>query len=168
MRINKRGKRTIVGLALTLAVTAATAVPMWADNPNNYQTNVTYTVEDSYTLSIPETVTLSKNGTMSMPISVTAVNIAAGKELQVKVDSGITNGSLILDDGSGNTVSLQVSLFKGGDRISNETVVAKFQGQNLTPMNGTGTLYFSETDNVNAGSYTGVIAFTAVVATTNI
>ena len=89
-----------------------------------------------------------------------SINVEPTKKVDVKVKSGITNGNVTLDRANSSDITTStVSLTSNGQGITNNEVVATFQDQATTPIQG-GKLYFSGLDsNLNAGTWTGSIVF---------
>ncbi|MDO4340358.1 MAG: hypothetical protein Q4C91_20085, partial [Eubacteriales bacterium] len=159
MKTGRRMKMA-VGIAAAGMVMAA-ALPAAAEE-NNTMT-VKYTEASTYTLKIPETVTLKENEVVTASVGLSAINVGANEAVGVRVKSGISGGKVTLTDENDatNTVSSTVSLTEDvSTGIKDNEVVAVFAGTSTTAVEG-GTLYFSELGNVSAGTYSGTIVFEA-------
>lgn len=161
-------KRLVMGI-MSAALMAGMVLPVHAENTTGGSMDVSYTEENVYVISIPQSVTLQQGtGTTSEQITGTSINIAPNKEVQVKVSAGIDNGavSLTLDGGTdADKVTSKVSLTSGGTGIDSSTVVASFSGQSKDPAAGTGILYFAGLpEDMKAGTWKGQITFTVSLA----
>ncbi len=153
---------------LAVGLIAAAAVPAYAIEDQTGEMKVSFKKAASYELNIPATFLLNEVTDSSKAIGVRSINLPTDKKLQIKVSSGIENGKVTLEDESDatNTCSSTVSLEKGGTGIDANAVVAEFEGMSRTATYG-GTLYFTKLENVQAGSYSATIVFTASVVDKN-
>lgn len=123
-------------------------------------TDVIYTQGNNYTISIPKTVNLKQGEEVNTQIQATQMNVSPTEKVQVSVNSGLTNGQVILthDNGTDQTTS-KVSLTSNGTAINNNSVVASFESQDLNAKEG-GTLYFAGlANNLKAGTWKGQMTF---------
>lgn len=121
--------------------------------------SLTYISAPTYTVTIPEKVTLGET------VTVSADNVVVERGRQVEV--GLTgtsgeNNSFTLESKEGATISYTVQ--KDGDTVSvGDTVLAV---NPETESSGQADLYFVEPDNTNitySGDYTGTVTFTVSV-----
>lgn len=165
-----RGSKKWIGVTMAAVITGSMAVPVMASGSSeptepeaeNTQLKVGYTEASTYTLSIPAEVTLTEENEVTETISLSAVNVSTTQKVQIKVNSGISDGKVTLTDeaDSDNKQYSTVSLVSGGAGIEDNAVVAEFVGTSTAPTTG-GTLYFSALGEVPAGTYSGTITFTA-------
>lgn len=171
MKKNRLTKKAWAGMIVGAAM--LTAMPVCAvENESEKEMPVEYSQDTTYTLSIPQSITLSATDSeKATSIGVSAVNTTPTEKVQVTIKSGITNHQVELsreNDDSTKVVST-VTDYQGSE-VSNETVVAEFQDMSTTPVAGadTNVLNFSavkdsENGTVKAGSYSGTIVFEAKV-----
>lgn len=150
-------KKKIVSSATALLLVGAMALPVHAEEKT---TQVSYTEDNTYEVNIPATLKLERNVEKELNISMVSMNVEPTKKVEVKVNSGITDGAVTLTrQNATNTTTSKVSLTSGGKEITDNQVVAAFQDQATAPTQG-GTLYFAGLDsNLNAGTWTGNIVF---------
>ena len=121
---------------------------------------VTYRQPNAYKITIPSSVDLSA-GETSNKIEVKDVNLEPGKEIKVKISSGVNaNGVIELSrEQDTNTKAVTtISTSKGGNGIALNTDFVSFT------TNGEQTLYYSaieakDGEQIKAGSYKGQIVF---------
>lgn len=166
-------RKMLVGMmSALLAVGMAVPVGATSSDPND-SLDVEYTLNSSYTLSIPETVTLTADGG-SATVGVDAVNTTPTEKVQVKISSGINESNqvtLTRSNDSRNTTVVSEVTDSNGNKLSDGSVVAEFQDTETKAIDGAygdGTLNFGEIadsngETVKAGSYTGTIVFEASI-----
>ena len=172
MKKNRLTKKAWAGMIVGAAM--LTALPVCAVENEEKDMPVEYSQDTTYTLSIPQSITLSATDSkQAASIGVSAVNTTPTEKVQVTIKSGITNHQVELsreNDDSTKVVST-VTDYQGSE-VSNETVVAEFQDMSMTPAAGadTNVLNFSKVvdgedsqNTVKAGSYSGTIVFEAKV-----
>lgn len=130
--------------------------------------SVNYKEPNTYTVSIPKSIQLSKNGNTPNDVKIMAsdVNIEPKGEIKVSIISGIENGILNLDRKDDTSTKVQTTVTANGiaDPITTNTVIATFRGDHGETVTG-GTLAFSKVTNVGndatikAGTYTGTVEF---------
>lgn len=156
-------KKKIMAGIMSAMLIAGMAVPVSAADQTNQNgnTTVTYTQENSYTVSIPAT-TLSSTAQTSQTVSATSVDIAPGYCLQVTIQ-GIEDGKVTLtrSDERATTTATVSTDADGLSIIDRDTVIAEFTGNSTAFANGTtGMLYFSAiSSGTRAGTYTGTITY---------
>ena len=150
-------KKKVVSSTIALLLAGAMALPVHAEEKT---THVSYTAGNTYTINIPATLELEPGVEKTLNIGMDSINVEPTKKVDVKVKSGITNGNVTLDRANSSDITTStVSLTSNGQGITNNEVVATFQDQATTPIQG-GKLYFSGLDsNLNAGTWTGSIVF---------
>ncbi|MBV3116681.1 hypothetical protein KSU88_06685 [[Clostridium] innocuum] len=150
-------KKKVVSSTIALLLAGAMALPVHAEEKT---TQVSYTAGNTYTINIPATLELEPGVEKTLNIGMDSINVEPTKKVDVKVKSGITNGNVTLDRANSSDITTStVSLTSNGQGITNNEVVATFQDQATTPIQG-GKLYFSGLDsNLNAGTWTGSIVF---------
>ena len=170
MKKNRLTKKAWAGMIVGAAM--LTALPVCAVENEEKEMPVEYSQDTTYTLSIPQSITLSATDSeKATSIGVSAVNTTPTEKVQVTIKSGITDNQVELsreNDDSTKVVST-VTDYQGSE-VSNETVVAEFQDMSTTPVAGADTniLNFSavkdsENGTVKAGKYSGTIVFEASV-----
>lgn len=167
-------RKILVGMMSALLVVGM-AVPVGATGNDN-SLDVQYSLGSSYTLSIPETVTLSASGG-SATVGVSAVNTTPTEKVQVKILSGINESHQVTltRDGDQTTTVVSEVTDSNGSSLGNGSVVAEFQDMSDEAIDGDygdGTLNFgaiadSNGETVKAGSYTGTIVFEASIVARN-
>ena len=167
-------RKILVGMMSALLVVGM-AVPVGATGNAN-SLDVQYSLGSSYTLSIPETVTLTANGG-SATVGVSAVNTTPTEKVQVKILSGINESHQVTltRDGDQTTTVVSEVTDSNGSSLGNGSVVAEFQDMSDEAIDGDygdGTLNFGEIadsngETVKAGSYTGTIVFEASIVARN-
>lgn len=150
-------KKKVVSSTMALLLAGAMALPVHAEEKT---TQVSYTAGNTYTINIPATLELEPGVEKTLNIGMDSINVEPTEKVDVKVKSGITNGNVTLDRANSSDITTStVSLTSNGQGITNNEVVATFQDQATTPIQG-GKLYFSGLDsNLNAGTWTGSIVF---------
>lgn len=150
-------KKKVVSSAMALLLVGAMALPVHAEEKT---TQVSYTEGSTYEVNIPATLELERDVEKKLNISMDIINVEPTKKVEVKVNSGITDGAVTLTrQNATDTTTSTVSLTSGGTGIGNNEVVAAFQDQTTVPTQG-GTLYFAGLDsNLKAGTWTGNIVF---------
>lgn len=160
----KKSLAFVLSLALTLSLSATA----FADNINQDtaeqtgSTNVTYTVNPGYTVTIPEKVTINE-----APVTVSANDVITDKGSQVVV-------KLTATDGTDNAFTVKTAedavlnyTVRSGDTVINigDTVLAVNPDDTTadTLANGSADLTFSLADGETvkySGTYTGTVTFT--------
>ena len=141
-----------VAMLFSLSVTAFAAVDQDSQDPNGAM-NVTYTVAPTFTVTIPASVTLGEDATIS------AENVVVPKGKQVEVSIAEANGfKATTPEGAEITYTVK----------NGETAVA--EGETVLAVNpkdgktGSTTLSFVAPETIQyAGTYTGTVTFTVAV-----
>lgn len=164
MKKSRLARKMITGITAA-GVMALGVMPVCAEDAKTDSMSVEYTKASSFMLNIPLNVGLSERREVeSLPIGVSQINVGTKEKVQIKVSDGISNGQVSLKDkkDEDNIVKSTVSLQSGGTQISDNEVVAEFEGSNQTATKG-GKLYFSALGDVPAGTYNGTITFSASI-----
>ena len=139
-------------LLMSLSVTAFAAVDQDSQDPSGAM-NVTYTVAPTFTVTIPATVALGEDATIS------AENVVVPKGKQVEVSIADANGfKATTPEGAEITYTVK----NGEDAVAEgETVLAVNPGDSKA---GSTTLSFVAPETIQyAGTYTGTVTFTVAV-----
>ena len=162
MKTTKRLLAAIMALAVVSAVAPMSAFATDYDAEGNALSDVTWTSNAAYTVTIPATVALGDTAT----ISAENVNLNAEEQLNVTLSgtSDAENAFKLTTD----TDSLTYTVSKGDDNVSvGDTVLSVLAGTT----GGSSVLTFNEPATTpNAGDYTGTVTFTISVksAKTNV
>ena len=121
-------------------------------------TQVTYTVSPSYTVTIPEKVTLGQTVT----ISAEDVRVAKGSRVEVSL-TGINNGDsqFTLSTAEGESITYTVQDASRQTVAINDTVLAV--DPQISDKGSAELTFFAPTDITYAGTYTGTVTFTVSV-----
>lgn len=169
-------KKLVIGF-MSFAMAGMMMVPISAEDSNT-SLNVSYQEPNTYTVSIPKSIQLNKDGSTSssneVKITTSDVNIEPNGKIKVSINSGIDNGVLKLDRNNDTSTKVQTMVTVNGitDSITTNTVVATFSGDHGENVVG-GTLTFSEVKNVGndatikAGTYSGKVVFSIAGPTKN-
>ena len=166
----KNTKRFITGM-VTLAMVSAIApmnvfatentIPLNANTSSN-STDVKYSVDPSYTVVIPASVTLSDTSTTNATISVDETakpfKLAKGQKLSVKIANEDTNDFKVTNADD----SLDYTVTAGSETLAKGSTAAEFSNDDKTDK----TLTFSKMDASEAkyaGDYTGTLTFDIAV-----
>jgi uncharacterized protein YxeA len=155
--------KKILAIFIAAALIVALTFTVYAE-----EATVTYIVQDSYTVTIPETITVGQNNNDNN-VSITATTyFADGQTLAVKVTNGIddTNGNITLTNISANTA--ETYLYYGDPETKITTLnntVAEFTGQNDNTSDLSMGLKVKGIDPTGkaAGTYTKTLEFTISV-----
>ncbi len=148
-------KKWIVAL-MAAVMTMGMAMPVSAE-----EVTVTYREPNAYTLSIPESVTLTDQGG-SAQVGVKEVNIEPNTKIDFKISAGVDDNGVIelsRENDTSTKAVTTVSTTKGGAGIVKDTVFASFTADGMKD------LYFTapaakDGGQMEAGSYAGTITFT--------
>ena len=163
-------KKKIITIALVCAMmsgavitaNAATITPQTSD-PKNGSTDVSYQVDPTYTITIPESVTLSKDSTVNADITAADVFLEKGKKITVTLTgaSNTTTANATTFNAKNNTSVATYTITAGKNSVALGGEVASFT------TDGTQALTFSKantTDVIYAGAHTETLTFTIAVA----
>ncbi|EXM38685.1 hypothetical protein RASY3_03085 [Ruminococcus albus SY3] len=162
----KNTKRFITGM-VTLAMVSAMApmnvfatentIPLNA-NTSSGSTDVKYSVDPSYTVVIPASITLSDTAATSASISVDETakpfKLAKGQKLSLKIANEGTNDFKVTNADD----SLDYTVTAGSETLAKGSTAAEFSNDDKTDK----TLTFSKMDASKAkyaGDYTGTLTF---------
>lgn len=154
--------KKLLTLLLTAALATAAATTAFADtivNPTDGKMYVTYTVNPSYTVTIPANVTLGSNTKMSTA-TVKAENVTVPHGQAVKV--ALTNAnSFKVTSQEGAELTYKVTKNEQAVNV-NDTVLSV--ASNAIDKKGETALVFEITDSVvYSGEYKGTVTFTVSV-----
>lgn len=163
MNLNKLG---IVALsAVTMMSPLTTNILATAGDGTN-STDITYTVDSSYTWTIHSAISLN-SATTTGDVSVTQANVAADKEIVIKVKGSGTDGAFTMKDKDGtgsNEITYNVQ--NGNQAVQVNGTVLTF-GTNDTATKTTRLTFALASSNVKAGNYKGTVTYTATLNTKN-
>ena len=170
--------KKIIALLLTLTMMLSLSVPAFAANESSGSMAVTYNVESSYVINLPD-VTLTGEST-TFDITADYVHIASGKKLTVKLDADqtLTSGKFYLfkDGGTDLNTAMECSIYVSNSGSSTVYPAYFVSGNSSTtlavfyPEDTTATEYgkITLTPNVTAsntyGSYIGNIYYIITVS----
>lgn len=162
-------------LSIIVITLIMTICPVFAANVTTITTadstgdiEVIYTVEDSYVISIPETLTLAKGATVKSTISARDVCIEYGTELNVKINGANCDNQkrwyIEDEEHAQNRFEYMISTKyanPSGDVLNGDAVLTVPAGNTE---GGTADLYFELKDDVNkSGTYSDVLTFSASI-----
>ena len=166
MKNTRRFISAVMALAMVSAIAPmsafATDINQDTPDPKEGTMNVTYSVDPTYTVTIPASVTLGNDST----ISVKDVNLATGKKILVKLTGAAntvtgTNFTVKTADETPATATYQVQKSGTALKLGDTAYEFDYDGETKT---GSGTLTFTEpTDAKFAGTYTDQLTFTISV-----
>ena len=149
-------------MALSASATAFAADITQDSNPKTADTAVTFTVDPTYTVTIPATVTLDKTGTETITyekdLTITAsagVRLLQGESIKVTMDSDFE-----LTAANTNTTLPYTVNVGDQDITATNNEVAKFT---TSASEQTSTLHFSASNPTYAGDYSDTVTFTIAV-----
>ena len=163
-------KKKILTIALVCAMMSAAAITVNAapitpqtSDPKNGSTDVSYQVDPTYTITIPESVTLSKDSTVTADITAADVLLEKGKKINVTLTgaSNTTTANATTFNAKNNTSVATYTITAGSTAVELGGEVASFAAD------GTQTLTFSAAntdDIIFAGAHTETLTFTIAVA----
>lgn len=152
--------KKFVTLLLTAALATAAATTAFADtivNPANGQMKVTYTVNPSYTVTIPASVTLGEKAT----VSASGVKINKNQNLIVKLTgtSGNNNAFTVTANGA----ELAYTVKNGTTDIAVGSEVLNVNSTTASNKLSAELSFVAPTSTTYAGNYTGTVTFTVSV-----
>ena len=155
-------KRIVCFIAIAMLLFGTNPFTTCAAEPQFGSSTVKYTVDDYFYVSIPETINVGTEST----ISAYETNIAPDKSIYVRIEGLDGDGYITLKNDYDSSQTLNV-YFKdsNGERYSAmNNLIAQF---GINPANETQTITFnSEPDTITpstrAGSYSGQVYFSVV------
>ncbi|SFD29524.1 hypothetical protein [Ruminococcus albus] len=166
----KNTKRFIAGVITLTMVSAMAPINAFATeniktidaNTSSNSTDVKYSVDPSYTVVIPASITLSDTAATSASISVDETakpfKLAKGQKLSVKIANEDTNDFKVTNADD----SLDYTVTAGSETLAKGSTAAEFSNDDKTDK----TLTFSKMDSTlakYAGDYTGTLTFDIAV-----
>lgn len=155
--------KKIAAILMAGILCSMSTLPIMARNitkEGNYDTTLTYLVDEDYVVTIPESVSL--NDTIS--ITSTKANTEPNKAVKVRISKGLTDGKVTLKREYDASYSIQAPVYlnNSNDKVTSDTVIASFADVSADETGG--TLTFGEPlspdqKDVKAGKYKGSITF---------
>lgn len=163
-------KKLFLALAMTMMVGSvatvfATEAPTFDIEDAEGTTKVTYSVSDSYTITIPSEFSLETTA-VEKDISASGVFIANAKKLQVTIagKNCVDGAWYIVDESAGNSANKFEYMIKDDQdvEVQNNGVILEVEAGNNETV--TESLSFELVDSVTkAGTYSDLLTFTAAV-----
>ncbi len=152
-------------IMLSFVMMGAMMLPVHAeDTPQTGETELSYEQASTYTLSIPTNISLSDSADQELEIKLSAANIRPDQKVEVKCSDGIDASSLVtLTRTGGGEIKVKVTT-DGTSGVTSSQVLASFVNHETTASTG-GKIQFAKIENVDSGSYTGKVTFTAALET---
>ena len=156
--------KKLFALILTVAMLATMSVTAFAANTTGGETELSFNVDPTYTITIPATVELAKetagDGTVTYENDYTiganaGVRLKKNEYIEVTVTSDFT---METDEGA----VLAYSITAGGNAVANNGVVAEFDTDKAEQ---TATIHIAANDPDYAGEYKDTVTFTVAVKT---
>lgn len=150
-------------VALSLSVTAFAADNITQDTDDKTgSTNITYSVAPMYTVTIPASVTLGNDAT----VSASGIKVAKGSQVVVKI-SGTSEAGNAFKVKTGEGAELAYTVKNGTKAIGVGDAILTVNPDSATDgsgASGSATLTFTLDDTIKyAGIYTGTVTFTVSV-----
>ena len=152
--------KKLLSLLLTAALATAAATTAFADtivNPANGQMKVTYTVNPSYTVTIPASVKLGEIAT----VSASGVKINKNQNLIVRLTGTSGNNNAFTVNANGAELTYTVEKDNADIAINSE--VLKVNTDTSTDKLSAKLSFVAPKSVTYAGDYTGTVTFTVSV-----
>ena len=163
MNLNKLG---IIALSAVTLMSPVTTTILATSGDGNNSTDITYTVDSSYTWTIHSAISLNSSTTTG-DVSVTLANVAADKEIVIKVKGSGTDGAFTMKDKDGNgSNEISYDVQNGNEAVQVNGTVLTF-GTNDTAPKTTTLSFVLRSLNIKAGNYKGTLTYTATLNTKN-
>ena len=155
--------KKLFALILAVVMIATMSVTAFAANTTGGSTEVKFTVDPTYTVTIPATVELNKvedNGTVTYENDYTltaqaGVRLKKGEYIEVTVASDF---EMTTTEGA----TLAYTITAGGNDVANNGIVAEFDTDKAEQ---TATIHIAANDPDYAGEYEDTVTFTVAVKT---
>lgn len=145
-------------LAITMMATlSVTAFAADYDTAGDKGMNVTYSVAPTYTVTIPETVTIGANGTEK---TVSAEGVVVNKGQYVSVTLAAENNFTVK---TAEGAELTYTVTKGGQSVAAGGEILAVNPASAAGGSANITFAINEADVKYAGTYTGTATFTVAV-----
>ena len=140
--------KKILSIILAFAMIGCMSIPAFAASSTNGEGsfNVNYSIQSSYSVYIPEEVTLNQQNYMTAEL----LNITPAEQVQVYATNTDIDNKLELTDEYGNTIKVS---------LSNDGHLATFTDSMTSDI-----AYWAMDEGGKAGYYTGVIEFIITVS----
>lgn len=163
MNLNKLG---IITLSAVTLMSPVTTTILATSGDGDSSTDITYTVDSSYTWTIHSAISLNSSTTTGN-VSVTQANVAADKEIVIKVKGSGTDGAFTMKDKDGNgSNEISYNVQNGNEAVQVNGTVLTFDTNDTATK--TTTLSFAlGSSNIKAGNYKGTLTYTATLNTKN-
>lgn len=153
-----------IAAILTVGILCSMSVlPIMAKNiteEGTHETTLTYSVDEDYMVTIPESVSLEDTISITSKKANTEPNMA----VKVRISKGLTDGKVTLNRENDNAYSITAPVFLNNTMgtVASDTVIASFS--EVTDEITGGTLTFGNPQapdggDVKAGKYSGSIIF---------
>ena len=163
MNLNKLG---IITLSAVTLMSPLTTTILATSGDGNNSTDITYTVDSSYIWTIHSAISLNSSTTTGN-VSVTQANVAADKEIVIKVKGSGTDGAFTMKDKDGNgSNEISYDVQNGNEAVQVNGTVLTF-GTNDTAPKTTTLSFVLRSLNIKAGNYKGTLTYTATLNTKN-
>lgn len=163
MNLNKLG---IIALSAVTLMSPVTTTILATSGDGNNSTEITYTVDSSYTWTIHSAINLNSSTTTGN-VSVTQANVATDKEIVIKVKGSGTDGAFRMKDKDGNgSNEISYNVQNGNETVQVNGTVLTFD-TNDTATKTTALTFALGSSNIKAGNYKGTLTYTATLNTKN-
>lgn len=178
-------KRKISMLFMAMVMVAASSISVYAaegdTNPEDKKDNkapiekgdaiqsvdtqLSYKVSSDYEVIIPESLELSKDHNETLQFTSTKMNTEVDYSVIIRI-TGLTDNKAKLTRLGDTDYSIVLPVMMGSKEIVENTTVARFEGTDTNPVQGTGTVSFGAPvasdgkELIKAGDYTGTVIFT--------
>lgn len=164
-------RRWIAGMMSAALLMAGMALPVYATttNPQSDNINVSYTVPERYTLSIPAStngVTLSASDNVTTTVGVIDVSLLSGSEIQVSVTAGVDAAGTVELKQNGGTETIVSDLTVDSSPVKINEVFATFTANSSKTLTFSPVQAKSPSTEMVAGDYSTTLTFSASIGTT--
>lgn len=149
--------KKLISILLAFSFVLSLSTVAFAADPQSKTTNVTYTVNPGYVVTIPESVTLGNTET----VSASEVSVAKGEKVVVRITatSGTDNAFTVRNT---ENAELSYTITDGASATYGiNDVILEVAPTDTAKGSGSKDITFTEpADIVYAGTYTGTVTFT--------
>lgn len=148
-----------IGILLAALLVCTLSMPVFAEEDDTTNTTtLQYSVDESYVVTIPETVSLNQSLVISSELANTEPNMA----VKVRISNLTADGKAELARTDDTTYTITAAAKQNGASISNDSVVAVFA--DVTEKTEAAAITFdapsAASGAIKAGSYSGTLTFT--------